>query len=144
MLSFKPTFSLSSFTFISLYMCLCIYMYIYIFPLCVYAKSLQSCPTLCNPIPPGPSVYGILQARILERVAMPSFRRSSQPRDQTHILCLLHWQASSLPLAPPGNPISPLTFPVLNYHHFYAYSSIKCDESGKQIVFLFHVAYINK
>ena len=35
------------------------------------AKSLQSCPTLCDPIdssPPGPSVPGILQARILERV----------------------------------------------------------------------------
>ena len=33
------------------------------------AKSLQSCPTLCNPIdssPPGPSVHGIFQARLLE------------------------------------------------------------------------------
>ena len=48
-------------------------------------KKLQSCPTLCNPIehsPPGSSVHGILQARILEWVAMPSSRRSSQPRDQ--------------------------------------------------------------
>ena len=37
------------------------------------AKSLQSCPTLCNPIdgsPPGSSVPGILQARMLEWVAM--------------------------------------------------------------------------
>ena len=37
-------------------------------------KSLQSCPTLCNPIdgsPPGSSVPGILQARILEWVAIP-------------------------------------------------------------------------
>ena len=34
----------------------------------------QSCPTLCNPVdysPPGSSVYGILQARILEWVAIP-------------------------------------------------------------------------
>ena len=41
------------------------------------AKSLQSCPTLCNPIngsPPGSSVPGILQARILEWVAI-SFSR---------------------------------------------------------------------
>ena len=41
------------------------------------AKSLQSCPTLCNPIdgsPLGSPVPGILQARILERVAMPSSR----------------------------------------------------------------------
>ena len=59
--------------------------------------------TLCNPIdcrPPGSSVHGILQARILEWVAMPSSRVSSQPGDQTHVsLCLLHWQAGSLPLA---------------------------------------------
>ena len=39
------------------------------------AKSLQSCPTLCNPIdgsPPGSSVHGILQARTLEWVAISS------------------------------------------------------------------------
>jgi len=34
---------------------------------------------------PGFSVHGILQARVLEWVAVPSSRRSSQPRDQTHI-----------------------------------------------------------
>ena len=41
------------------------------------AKSLQSCPTICDPAdgsPLGSSVHGILQARILEWVAMPSFR----------------------------------------------------------------------
>ena len=66
------------------------------------AKSLQSCPILCDPMdcsPPGSSVLGILQARILEGIAMPSSRGSSQPRDRTYIsLCLLHWQESSLPL----------------------------------------------
>ena len=54
------------------------------------AKSLQSCPTLCNPVncsPPGSSVYGILQARILEWAAMLSTSRSSRPRDQTHGPC---------------------------------------------------------
>ena len=40
---------------------------------------------LCDP--PGSSVHGILQARILEWVAMPSSRRSSQPRDQTQVSC---------------------------------------------------------
>ena len=55
-----------------MYMCVCVYVYIHI---CVYvcvlyiataatAKSLQSCPTLCGPIP------GILQARTLEWVAV--------------------------------------------------------------------------
>ena len=48
----------------------------------------QSCPTLCNPrdySPPSSSVYGILQARILEWVAIPFSRGSSQPRDQTWV-----------------------------------------------------------
>ena len=48
----------------------------------------QSCLTLCDPkdcSPLGFSVHGIIQARILERVAMPSSRGSSQPRDQTQV-----------------------------------------------------------
>ena len=48
--------------------------------------SCSSCPTLCDPIdcgPPSSSVHGILQVRILEWVAMPSSRRSSQPRGRT-------------------------------------------------------------
>ena len=50
------------------------------------AKSLQSCPTLCYPMDcslPGSSVHGILQARILEWVAMSFSRGSSQPMDGT-------------------------------------------------------------
>ena len=53
---------------------------------CMLAKSLQSCLTLCEPMDcslPGSSVHGILQVRILEWVAMPSSRGSSQPRDQS-------------------------------------------------------------
>ena len=53
----------------------------------MHAKS-PVCPTLCNPMHcglPGSSVRGILQARILEWVVMPSSRGSSWPRDQTHI-----------------------------------------------------------
>ena len=52
------------------------------------AKSLQSCPTLCDPIdcsPPGSSVPGILQAGMLEWVAVPSSRGSSRPRDGTRV-----------------------------------------------------------
>ena len=51
---------------------------------CMCAKSLQSCQILCDFMggrPPGLPVHGILQARILEWVAMPSFRESSQSRD---------------------------------------------------------------
>ena len=52
---------------------------------------------LCDPMdfsPPGSSVHGILQARILEWVAMPSSRGSSQPRDWNHISyvsCIDKW-----------------------------------------------------
>ena len=51
-------------------------------------QSRQSCSTLCDPMdcsPPGSSVHGILWARILEWVAMPSSRGSSQPRDPTWV-----------------------------------------------------------
>ena len=56
--------------------------------MCTHGKSLQLCPTLCDPMDcsqPGSSVHGILQARVLERVATPSSRGSSQPRNQTHV-----------------------------------------------------------
>ena len=71
---------------------------------CMPAESLQSCPTPCDPMdysPPGSSVHRILQARILEWIAMPFCRRSSQPRDQTCTSCLLPWQEGSLPLVSP-------------------------------------------
>ena len=51
---------------------------------CVLCLDTQSCPTLCNLMdcsPPGSSVHGILQARILEWVAMPSSRGYSQASD---------------------------------------------------------------
>ena len=57
----------------------------------MHVKSLQSCPTLCDPMDhslPGSSVHVILQARILEWVAMPSSRGSSRPRDRTRVLCV--------------------------------------------------------
>ena len=55
----------------------------------------QSCLTLWDPMDcslPGSSVYGILQAGILEWVATSFSRRSSRPRGPSCILCLLHWQ----------------------------------------------------
>ena len=45
------------------------------------AKVTQWCPTLCDPTDHG--ILGILQARILEWVAFPFSRESSQPRDRT-------------------------------------------------------------
>ena len=69
---------------------------------------LQSCPTVCNPMdlcPPDSSVYEILQARIVEWVAMSSssgifLTQGSNPP----LFCLLHWQVVSLPVVLPGKP----------------------------------------
>ena len=59
--------------------------------------SLQLCPTLCDPMdysPPGSSVHGIVQARMLEWVAMTSSRGSSRPGIQTlisYVSCIGRW-----------------------------------------------------
>ena len=66
---------------------------------------IQSCPTFCDPMdysPPGSSVHGIPQARILEWITIHFSRgifptQGSNPR-------FLHWQADSLPLSHLGSP----------------------------------------
>ena len=68
--------------------------------LCCCAQSLSHV-WLCDPTdcsPPGSSVHGIVQARILDWAAISDFKGSSQPRDQIWISCLLHWQVDSLAL----------------------------------------------
>ena len=65
----------------------------------MHAESLSRVQLFETPVdcgPPGSSVHGILQARVLEWVAVPSFSWSSLLRDQAHVsLRLLLWQASS-------------------------------------------------
>ena len=64
-------------------------------PICIYLTCVlvaQLCLTLCNPMdcsPPGFSVYGIVQARILEWIAIPFSRGTSQPRDRTLVSCIV-------------------------------------------------------
>ena len=68
----------------------------------VVALVAQSCSTLCDLMdysPPGFSVHGILQTRILEWVAIPSSRGYSWPRDRTWVSNI---QADSLPSEPWG------------------------------------------
>ena len=51
----------------------------------------QSCPTFCDSMdysPPGSSVHGILQERILEWVAISLARGSSRPRNRTQVSCI--------------------------------------------------------
>ena len=75
-------------------------------------KSFQLRPTLCDPIDcsaPGSSVRGILQARILERVAVSSSRGSSPPRDRTCISCGSRVAGGFFTAEPPGEPSGLLT-----------------------------------
>ena len=65
-------------------------------------KVTQSCPTLCDPM--NYTVHGILQARILERVAFPFSRGSSQPRDRTQV-CLPHCKQILHQLSHKGSPL---------------------------------------
>ena len=65
----------------------------------------QLCPILCDPMnhsPPGSSVHGTLQERILERVSIPFSRGSFQPRDQTLVSCIA---GRFLPSEPKGKDI---------------------------------------
>ena len=75
----------------------------------MHAKLLQSCLTLCDSkdrSPPGSSVHGVLQARLLQWFAMPASGEPPNPGIKPASLCLLHWQAGSLPLVPPGMPFT--------------------------------------
>ena len=57
---------------------------------CKCVLVAQSCPILCDPMycsPPGPSVHGILQAKILKWIAIPFSRGSSWPRDRIQVFC---------------------------------------------------------
>ena len=76
---------------------------------CVHAQSLQSCSTICNPMdcsPSGSSVHGILQARILEWVAMPAPGDLPIPGIKPAFSSSSALQADSLPTEPPGKPFS--------------------------------------
>ena len=78
--------------------------------MCMLCSVTQLCLTLCDPHGPhGPHqapVHGILQARILEQVAVP-FSRGIFPTQGSNLclLLLLPWQVDSLPLCHMGNSI---------------------------------------
>ena len=76
--------------------------------LCMCIKSLQSFLTLCNPMdcgPPGSSVHWDCLGKNTE-VSCHALLQGIFPTwgSNLHPLCLLHWQAGYLPLAPPGKP----------------------------------------
>ena len=83
---------------------------------CCFCSVAKLCPTLCDPVncsPPGSSVHGIFQARILKWVTIYFSRESSWPRNTNP--CLLHWQKDSLPLNHQGSHLyltNPYTHPT--------------------------------
>ena len=96
--------------------------------ICVCVCVAQSCSTLCDPMdcsPPGSSVHGIPQARILEWVAILFSRGSSQCRGQTQVS---HMGADALPSEPLGIPITMhgiSIYPLPN--SFVLFSIISCS-----------------
>ena len=84
----------------------------------MHTQSLQSCLDSLQPMDcraPGSSVHGILQTRILEGVAMPSSRGSSQPRDQTSVSSIaggffIYWATGE----PPGKTFNPIPWQRAN------------------------------
>ena len=75
-------------------------------------KAAQSCPTVSSPT--DCALHGILQARTLERVAIPFSRGSSQPRDQTQVFCIAD---TLFCLSQQGSPKSGHSPTVINMHY---------------------------
>ena len=98
-------------------------------------KSLQSCPTLCDPMdcsPPGSSVHGDspgkstgVECHALLQGIFPT--RGLNP----HLLCLPHWQVGSLPLMPPGKP-------PRNLSSFYK----QCQQEGAKDIPFINTCYL--
>ena len=113
---------------------------------CVCVCSVpQLCQTFCDFLdcrPPGSSVYGILQARILEWVTILFSRGSSQPRDQTHVSCSA---GRFLTTEPSGKPIYIHTYIhtyiyIYTHTHTHIYAYI-CKIRLKIIYYLFIIFY---
>ena len=76
---------------------------------CLCVLVAQSCLTLCDPMdcnPPGSSVHGISQAKVLEWVAISYSKRSSWPRGQTQVSCIGRRILESALSCPPRLPAS--------------------------------------
>ena len=82
----------------------------------MHAKSLQSCLTLYHPVdcsPAASSVHGILQARILQWVALPSPEDLPDPgTEPVSVMSPARWMGS-VPPAPGGKPLSQPNNPIL-------------------------------
>ena len=96
--------------------------------LCVYLTLWG--PMNCSL--PGSSVHGIFQARLLEWVAISSFRGSSQPRDQTCVSCI-SCIGKYLPLAPPGKSSSWDYWTVFKVSNFVSVLTLLISRLGSHV-----------
>ena len=86
-------YSLSLFMFVVIFQYTMHFIHIFYLSLC-YCLASKLCPTLCDLMdcsPPGSSVHGISQARILEWLSISFSRGSSQPSNQTWVPCIAGW-----------------------------------------------------
>ena len=84
------------------------------------SEVAQSCLSLCDPMdssPPFSSDHGILQARMLEWVAISFSRGSSRPRDRTRVSCIIgrHFTVWTIPF----NVLFPFISDISNLYSFY-------------------------
>ena len=85
----------------------------------MHANSLHLCPTLCDPMDyslPGFSVHRDSQGKNTGMGCHALLQGIFQTQGSNpSLLCLLHWQSASLPLAPPGKPLTTTSFPLVNF-----------------------------
>ena len=81
-------------------------------PPCVCMLSLQSCLTLCDPMEPARLLHPWDSLGMNTGVGCHALFQGIFPTQGSnlHLFCLLHWQAGSLPLMPPGKPTSSLEY----------------------------------
>ena len=99
-----------------------------VLPLLLLLLSRFSRVQLCYPIdgsPPGSSVHGIFQVRILEWVAISFSRGSLRPKAQT--CCVLHWEPDSIPLSHRGSPQLTWRYPKWLLNFFFPFLTSSGD-----------------
>ena len=111
--------------------------------MCVCAQLLQSCLTRCDPVdcsPPGSLVHGILQARILEWVAMPSSRGSSW-RNWTHVSCIAGRFFTAEPLGKPLGVRITKAYPGWVAQQASGQSHRDCSQYQRAAVWIYTLRY---
>ena len=85
----------------------------------MYAKSLQSCPTLCDLMDHSPAGSSVHEDSPVKNtgVGCHALLQGIFPTQKSNpgLLCLLYWQVSSLPLASFGKPLTTLLVYIANY-----------------------------